>query len=119
MAQAFKSAPQAIGKSRGGWNTKIHLVATHDRTAIFIALTPGNERDAPAGCLKSWVRCRMPLPMDRVCEGGQTRQLMSRSRHDACCAPKRNRLSPWEYDRVLYKKRNKVEGLFRWLKEIR
>lgn len=30
--------------------------------------------------------------------------------------PKRNRLDPWHYDRVLYTKRNKIERLFRRLK---
>ena len=30
--------------------------------------------------------------------------------------PKCNRLEPWEYDRVLYRRRNAVERLFRRLK---
>ena len=29
-----KNGPQAIGKSRGGWTTKIHMVAADARTAI-------------------------------------------------------------------------------------
>ena len=33
--------------------------------------------------------------------------------------PKSNRLNPWEYDRVLYRKRNEVERLFRRLKGFR
>ena len=44
-----KNGPQAIGKSRGGWNTKIHMVAADDRTAITFALSPGNDHDAPHG----------------------------------------------------------------------
>src|SRR5579863_3076003 len=44
-----KKGPQAIGKSRGGWNTKIHMVAADDRTAIAFALSPGNDHDAPHG----------------------------------------------------------------------
>ena len=28
-----KNGPQAIGKSRGGWSTKIHMVAADARTA--------------------------------------------------------------------------------------
>ena len=37
----LKNVPQAIGKSRGGWTTKIHLVAAHARTAIAFCLSPG------------------------------------------------------------------------------
>jgi len=33
--------------------------------------------------------------------------------------PKRNRVSPWEYDRKRYKRRNEVERLFRRLRGFR
>src|ERR1700716_2278139 len=56
-----KNGPQAIGKSRGGWNTKVHLVAANARTAITFALSPGHAHDAPE---------------DRAYEGDETRQLV-------------------------------------------
>src|ERR1700737_2736722 len=37
-----KNGPQAIGKSRGGWNPKVHLVAANARSAITFALSPGH-----------------------------------------------------------------------------
>lgn len=40
---------QAIGKSRGGWNTKIHMVAADARTAIAFSLSPGQAHDAIVG----------------------------------------------------------------------
>lgn len=50
MAQALeKNGPQAIGKSRGGWNTKIHLLAADARTAVTLSLSPGQAHDAPEG----------------------------------------------------------------------
>ncbi len=45
---ALKNGPQAIGKSRGGWTTKIHMVAADARTAITFALSPGQASDAKA-----------------------------------------------------------------------
>ena len=53
-----KNGPQAIGKSRGGWNTKIHLVAANDRIALTFALSPGQAHDAPEGrkLLTRWQR---------------------------------------------------------------
>ena len=33
--------------------------------------------------------------------------------------PKSNRITPWEYNKTLYKKRNEVERLFRRLKGFR
>ena len=44
-----KNGPQAIGKSRGGWTTKIHLVAANARCALSFALSPGQAGDAPEG----------------------------------------------------------------------
>lgn len=44
-----KNGPQAIGKSRGGWSTKIHMVAANARTAIAFTLSAGQAHDAPEG----------------------------------------------------------------------
>ena len=35
-----KKLPQSIGKSRGGWTTKIHMVAADARTAITFSTLP-------------------------------------------------------------------------------
>jgi len=75
-----KNGPQAIGKSRGGWNTKIHLVAADARTAITFALSPGHAHDAPEGreLLRELGAMPegLPLLMDRAYEGNETRQLV-------------------------------------------
>ena len=44
-----KSGPQAIGKSRGGRNTKTHLAAANERTALRFSLSPDQAHDAPQG----------------------------------------------------------------------
>ena len=44
-----KNGPQAIGKSRGGWSTKLHLVAASARDVLVWSLTPGQAGDAPEG----------------------------------------------------------------------
>src|SRR3981081_3897559 len=75
-----KNGPQALGKSRGGWNTKVHLVAANARTAITFALSPGHAHDAPeARAHLADLRAipgGLPLLMDRAYEGDETRQLV-------------------------------------------
>ena len=118
-----KNGPQAIGKSRGGWNTKIHMVAANARTAITFALSPGNAHDAPEG--RALLSELGPMPeklcllMDRAYEGDETRQLVLDLGMIPVVPPKSNRIEPWEYDRALYKKRNEIERLFRRLKGFR
>ena len=118
-----KNGPQAIGKSRGGWNTKIHMVAADARTAITFSLSAGNDHDAPQGRLLLEELGPMPeglpLLMDRAYEGDETRQLVLDLGMIPVVPPKSNRLNPWEYNRELYKKRNEVERLFRRLKGFR
>ena len=57
--------------------------------------------------------------MDKAYEGDKTRQLCLDSGHEPVVPPKKNRINPWEYDKELYKQRNVIERLFRWLKEFR
>ena len=114
-----KNGPQAIGRSRAGWTTKIHLVAADARTA----LTPGQAHDAPEGrtLLQRLGKrpCPIPLLMDRAYEGDETRQLAVELGYVPVVPPKHNRRAPWDYDQVLYKRRNEIERLFRRLKGFR
>ncbi|MBC6961801.1 MAG: IS5/IS1182 family transposase, partial [Nitrosomonas sp.] len=57
--------------------------------------------------------------MDKAYEGDETRQLVLDLGMIPVVPPKANRVSPWEYDVEMYKKRNEVERLFRRLKRFR
>src|ERR1700733_11027579 len=118
-----QNGPQAIGKSRGGWNTKIHLVAANARTAIIFCLSPGEAHDAPVGrqllLELGPLPVEVPLLMDRAYEGDETRQWVLEMNMIPVVPPKSNRREPWDYDRELYKKRNQIERLFRRLKGFR
>jgi transposase len=118
-----KNGPQAIGKSRGGWTTKIHLVAANARCALTLALSPGQAGDGPEGreLLRAWrsVPPNCHLIMDRAYEGNETRQLALELGFKPVVPPNPNRVTPWEYDRAMYCKRNEVERLFRRLKGFR
>jgi transposase len=99
------------------------MVAADARTAIVFALSPGSDHDAPHGrALLEELGAMpqgLPLLMDRAYEGDQTRQLVLELGMIPVVPPKSNRVHPWEYDRVLYKKRNEIERLFRRLKGFR
>lgn len=111
-----KNGPQAIGKSRGGWTTKIHMVAADARTAMTFALSPGPAHDAREG---RELLYQIPLPleplallMDKAYEGDEMRQLAMTLGYTPIVPPKENRIKPWQYDKALYKRRNEVERLF-------
>ena len=64
------NGPQSIGKSRGGWHAKIHMVSASDWEAMIFRLSGGNAHDAPEGraLLESWAGpvANAPLAMDRL-----------------------------------------------------
>ena len=99
------------------------MVAADARTAIRFALAPGQAHDAVEGrkLLNSLGRPCWPihLLMDKAYEGDETRQLALDLGFIPVVPPKSNRIEPWEYDKVMYRRRNEVERLFRRLKGFR
>jgi transposase len=57
--------------------------------------------------------------MDRAYEGDETLQLARELGCLPVVPPNPNRLVPYEYDRVLYRRRNEIERLLRRLKAYR
>ena len=118
-----KNGPQSIGRTRGGWNTKLHMVAASDRDGVIFALSAGNCGDAPEG--RTLLQQLGPvdhsvyLLMDRAYEGDETRTLAMELGYIPVVPPKSNRKNPWDYDEQLYKQRNQVERLFRRIKRFR
>ena len=99
------------------------MVAADARTAITFHLSPGHAHDAPEG--RRLLQAMAPpvsqvyLLMDRAYEGIETRQLALELGYMPVVPPKKNRISPWEYDRAMYRRRNEIERLFRRLKGFR
>lgn len=100
------------------------MVAADAQTAVTFSLSPGQAGDAPEGRKllktlqnKGWDGTK--VIMDRAYEGNETRQLVFDLGMEPVVPPKSNRLSPWAYNKEMYKKRNEVERLFRRLKGFR
>jgi hypothetical protein len=49
LTALLKKGNQAIGKTRGGRDTKIHMVASSERNAIKFELSSGEKGNAPEG----------------------------------------------------------------------
>jgi transposase len=86
-------------------------------------LSPGQAGDAPHGreLLQAGgpVPAGFPLLMDSAYQGDETLELARPLGYDPVVPPNPQRLKPWEYDRVLYRRRNEIERLFRRLKSYR
>ncbi|GMO52542.1 MAG: hypothetical protein Pg6C_18230 [Treponemataceae bacterium] len=118
-----KKRRPAVGKSRDGWNTKIHAVAPGERVPAGFDLSAANAADATEGRLLleriGPLEQTALLLTDRAYEDDCTRLAAWTLRFNPVVPPKKNRTKPREYDRELYKQRNETERFFRRLKAFR
>lgn len=123
MRRVKKNGNQSIGHSKGGLTTKIHMLSANERTAVEFILSAGQLHDAPQGRLLLETAGTQdsvtPLLMDRAYEDDYTRYIAQTLKFKPVVPPKRNRKNPWEYDKVLYKRRNEIERLFRLIQGFR
>ncbi len=118
-----KRGKQAIGRSRGGLTTKIHMVTASDRAAVSFSLSGGERHDSPEGMKLLQVTPQAEdeqiLLTDRAYEGERMRATVVSHNYTPLVPPKRTRPNPWEYDKELYKRRNEIERFFLRLKRFR
>lgn len=89
---------------------------------MAFSLSPGQAHDAPHGkiLLQEWNdETTNGVAMDRAYEGDELRILAGEKGWNFVVPPKSNRLRPWRYDKILYRKRNQIERLFHRLKNFR
>jgi transposase len=112
-------AVNAIGRSRGGFSTKIHAVVTLDGQPIEVRLTPGQQHEATvADALLDFVHGSHCLAdggydADRILQGIRDRNLTP------VIPPSKSRKHERDYDRNLYRLRYRVEVFFHNLKRYR
>jgi hypothetical protein len=91
------------------------MVSADDKVVIALKISSGREHDSRSGKEllkdKGTVGIKMPLLMDRAYEGDEMRKLARELNYEPIMPPKSNRKTPWDYDRQLYKERNKIERL--------
>ena len=119
-------AQAALGRSRGGLSTKIHLVAVDERTALAVSLSAGQANDAPLGeqlvaeIITPDAQVRA-LCADRAYDSDALRAALAAAPtpKEAVIPPRANRRVQYTYDKARYRQRNRVERLVGRLKQFR
>jgi transposase len=119
-------AQPALGRSRGGLSTKIHLVAVDERTALAMSLSAGQANDAPPGeQLVAEVVTPdaqiQALGADRADDNDSLRAALAGAPtpKQAVIPPRAHRRVQYAYDQDRYRQRNRVERLVGRLKQFR
>jgi transposase len=110
---------QALGRSCGGFSTKIHAVCDALGNPIRFTITAGQVSDYREaltlidGFKTKSVLADKGYDADYIVEGAL------KCGAEAVIPPKSSRNNPREYDKELYKERNLIERLFNKLKHFR
>ena len=111
---------QAIGRSRGGRNTKIHALADAKGRLIAILLTGGEAHDYPvANRLIRRVKSPQRMLGDMAYDGDQLREELDERGTKPVIPNRSNRKHPFSFAKRLYKLRWRIENAFNRLKDFR
>ena len=113
------AAVEALGRSRGGFTTKVHLVCDALGNPVRFVLTPGQRADiTQAELLLEAIEAEAVIA-DKGYDADWLIEQIKATGAEAVIPPRRNRTEQREYDRNLYADRNKIERLFNRLKHYR
>ncbi len=111
---------QAIGRSRGGRNTKIHALADAKGRLLSILLTGGQAHDCPpAQRLIRRTQAADKLLGDAAYDSAELRQWLHERGTKPVVPNRSNRKQPFSFDRQSYKQRHRIENAFSRLKDFR
>lgn len=112
-------AAQAMGRTKGGLNTKIHAVVDNRAHAVAVALGAGNEADVTVApeMIEDLNNCS--VISDKAYDSNGLRATVAAQSCKACIPPRTTRKEPIAYSKHLYKKRHRVENFFQKIKRFR
>jgi transposase len=110
---------QALGRSVGGFSTKIHAVCDSHGNPLKFILSGGEQSDFKQALpLLEGLKAEFVLA-DRGYDADYVVKMIQKIGAEAVIPPKKNRKVLRVYDEHLYKERNLVERLFNKLKNFR
>jgi transposase len=111
---------QAVGRSRGGRNTKIHALADAKGRIIAILLTGGEAHDCPvAERLIRRVKPSKRMLGDKAYDSAELREQLDERGTKPVIPNRSNRKQPFSFSKRLYKLRWRIENAFNRLKDFR
>ena len=108
-----------MGRSRGGFGTKLHIAVDGLGNPVEFILTGGQEADINQGKASIEGHDAKAVIADKGYDGDDFVEAIVATGADAVIPPKKNRIFQREYDQVLYKERNLAERFINRIKQYR
>jgi transposase len=118
-AEGSSAEAEALGHSRGGFSTKIHLACDGLGNPVKIILTPGQKHDVTQGPQLIAGSAAKKVLADKGYDSDALVDLIRDQGAEPVIPPRTNRTESRDYDTTEYKKRNVVERMINVLKQCR
>jgi transposase len=128
-AQLVEPPDHALGYSRGGYGTKVHLLCDEHGIPLGIHLTPGQRNEckafeplmkrvmvATAGAPEGWPE---KMAGDKGYSYPEVRDWLANHKIEAVIPTRKNQKPLESFDKEAYRERSLIERLVGWLKERR
>jgi transposase len=117
------AAESALGRSRGGMTTKIHVASVNENHTLVIQITPGQASDCA-----QFDAIYEDLPkenvifsaaLDKGYDSNAIRAKLAEDGIEPVIPGRSNRIETIKYDKTKYEDRNQIERFFNKLKQFR
>ena len=110
---------QALGRSRGGFSTKIHIAVDALGNPLRFILTAGQRHDSPQAAPLIEGFEPQALIADKGYDSDALVKALTAKSIEVVIPPKKNRLEQRQYDRHLYRERHLIECFIGKIKHYR
>lgn len=128
LTREENAAKQALGRSRGGFSTKLHFLTDGQGIPIGITATPGQRNEArefqnvmQACLIKTFRKANRPaaLAADKAYSSRDIREYIAKLEVEDVIPTRSNETRNDDFDNLTYNMRNIVERAIGWIKEHR
>lgn len=110
---------EALGRSKGGFTSKIHVLVDALGNPLRVKLTPGQRHDITQASDLIADAHDAEVLADRGYDSNEFRQQIRSQNCKPVIPPRSNRKEPIEYDEKLYEERHVIENFFSKIKHFR
>jgi transposase len=118
-AEGSTAEAEALGRSRGGFSTKIHVACDGLGKPVKIILTPGQDHDVTQGPALIADSDAEKMIADKAYDSDAFIEVIESKDAEPVIPPRSNRTQERSYDKEEYKKRNAVERFINVIKQCR
>ena len=118
-AQKGGSEAQALGRSRGGFGTKLHAVVDALGLPVRFEIGPGQQNDMAPACGLVEGLATGQVIADRAYDADRLHDVVLDQGGEPVIPPRRHRKYQHSYDKIAYKNRWGIEAFFAKLKQWR